>query len=99
MAELCTIEANIEETVDPNGNKVKLSQQKPTFYPKWNTCFDCHLYPGRYISIQILNSRSNELLGRATVAADTLAAKARDRLTHHDWVCYHISSRCDELSS
>lgn len=67
-------------------NHVKLVQRKPTFFPKWNTCFDCHLYPGRYISFQVYNTRGNDLLGEKTVTADALAAKARDRLTHQDWV-------------
>lgn len=65
----------------------KLVQKKPTFYPKWNTCFDCHLYKGRTIQIIILNSTTNEYLAEATVSAERLAAKARDRLTHQDWVC------------
>lgn len=70
---------------------LKLVQRKPTFYPKWNTCFDCHLYPGRHINVVIMNSQPNEYLGEATVVADELAAKAKDRLTHQDWVrLYYI---------
>lgn len=70
-----------------NNSEYKLVQNKPTFYPKWNTCFDCHLYKGRTIQIIIKNSIDNQVIGEATVTAESLANKAKDKLTQIDWVC------------
>lgn len=62
-------------------------QKKPTFYPKWNTCFDCHLYKGRTIQIIVKNSLNDKNIAEATVSAEALANKAKDKLTLNDWVC------------
>jgi hypothetical protein len=65
----------------------ELVQKKPTFYPKWNTCFDCHLYKGRTIQIIVKNSLENhEQIAEVTVTAESLASKAKDKLSHTDWV-------------
>ena len=75
---------------DPRLNskcEYRLVQNKPTFYPKWNACFDCHLYTGRTIQIIINNSRTHETLAEVTVSAESLASKAKDMLTYIDWVC------------
>ena len=72
-------------------NEYKLIQNKPTFYPKWNTCFDCHLYKGRTIQIIIKNSRTNEDLAETTVSAESLAKEAKNKLIYIDWVCFLIS--------
>ena len=64
-------------------------QKKPTFYPKWNTCFDCHLYKGRTIQIIVKNSLNDRDIAEATVSAETLANKAKDKLTLNDWVCMY----------
>jgi len=70
-----------------------LVQNKPTFYPKWNTCFDCHLYTGRTIQIILKNSRTNETLAEATVSAESLASRAKDKLTYVDWVCGYLEEK------
>jgi len=71
----------------------ELVQKKPTFYPKWNTCFDCHLYKGRTIQIIVKNSvENNEQIAEVTVTADLLASKAKDKLSHTDWVFINKSS-------
>ena len=77
------------KTINTNNNdsEFKLVQNKPTFYPKWNTCFDCHLYKGRTIQIVVKNSIDNQTIGEATVTAESLANKAKDKLTQIDWVC------------
>lgn len=69
----------------------KLVQNKPTFYPKWNTCFDCHLYKGRMIQIIIKNNKNKstlEQLAEATISAESLAFKAKEKLTFIDWVLH-----------
>ena len=82
----------------PSSSDFKIVQKKPTFYPRWNTCFDCHLYEGRLIQIIVKNSTSNsnskqqrrtnkyEQIGEASFTAESLATKARDRLIYYDWV-------------
>ena len=37
----------VKEAVDVPGQGIQLIQQKKTFYPDWNRCFDTHLYDGR----------------------------------------------------
>jgi hypothetical protein len=69
----------------------ELVQKKPTFYPKWNTCFDCHLYKGRTIQIIVKNSlENNEQIAEVTMTAESLASKAKDKLNHTDWVFIKI---------
>jgi novel protein kinase C delta type len=63
-----------------------LIQTKPSFYPNWNSCFDCHLYEGRMIQIVIKVTHSDEWMAEATVSAEYLASKARKRLIQQDWV-------------
>lgn len=66
----------------------QIVQRKPTFYPKWNTCFDCHLYSGRIINIIIRDSNTNEQIAEASVDAEMLSIKAKDKVLHQDWVFY-----------
>jgi hypothetical protein len=69
-----------------------LIQTKPSFYPNWNSCFDCHLYNGRAIQILIKshNFRYDEILGECTVSAESLANKSREKLITYDWVCVYL---------
>ena len=66
--------------------QISYIQKKPTFYPKWNTCFDCHLYQGRLILIIVKDSETNKELAESTVSAESLANRAKDRVFHQDWV-------------
>ena len=46
---------NIKEAVHDDRGGVQLQQQKKTFYPDWNRCFDSHLKPGRRMQIFVMD--------------------------------------------
>ncbi|RNA26395.1 kinase C delta type [Brachionus plicatilis] len=67
-----------------------LVQKKPTFYPKWSSCFDCHVYSGR--CIQFIAKSSSEkksiVLGEITLGIEELANKANNaspKKTMSEW--------------
>lgn len=67
-------------------SEYKLVQTKPSFYPNWNSCFDCHLYEGRMIQIVIKTNKSDDTVAEATVSAESLANKTKQKLVQQDWV-------------
>lgn len=46
---------NIKEAGKDDAGLLVLNQQKKTFYPEWNRCFDSHLKPGRRMQIFIMD--------------------------------------------
>jgi len=46
---------NIKEATKDERGQLVLQQQKKTFYPEWNKCFDSHLKPGRRMQIYIMD--------------------------------------------
>ncbi|XP_012945411.1 protein kinase C delta type [Aplysia californica] len=65
---------NVKEAVDIPGKGVQLVQKKKTLYPKWNSCFDAHLYEGRVIQM-ILMDRPNRTVAEASLSAKSLSEK------------------------
>ncbi|GFO42747.1 protein kinase c [Plakobranchus ocellatus] len=65
---------NVKEMVDIPGKGQQLVQKKRTLYPKWNSCFDAHLYQGRTIQV-IVMERPNRNLADINVSAQALADK------------------------
>lgn len=74
-----------------SSGKFLLVQKKPTFYPKWNSCFDSHIYSGRCIQILVKNSSEKKsiVLGDITLGIEELANKAKNtgpKKTMSEWV-------------
>ncbi|CAG5121340.1 unnamed protein product, partial [Candidula unifasciata] len=65
---------NVKEAVDIPGKGVQLVQKKKTLYPKWNSCFDAHLYNGRIIQL-IIMEKPNKNLAEISIGAKMLADK------------------------
>ncbi|CAL1532063.1 unnamed protein product [Lymnaea stagnalis] len=65
---------NVKEAMDIPGKGVQLIQKKKTLYPKWNSCFDAHLYDGRVIQM-ILMEKPNKNVAEISVGAKMLADK------------------------
>ena len=63
-------------------------QLKATFYPKWNTSFDCHVHEGRIIHLAVRNKINDAWLAEATVDVASLAntIKQSGSNTLNDWV-------------
>ncbi|BFZ10506.1 hypothetical protein BsWGS_13544 [Bradybaena similaris] len=65
---------NVKEAVDIPNKGVQLVQKKKTLYPKWNSCFDAHLYNGRIIQL-IVMEKPNKNLAEISIGAKMLADK------------------------
>ncbi|KAK3794161.1 hypothetical protein RRG08_062405 [Elysia crispata] len=65
---------NVKEMVDIPGKGQQLIQKKRTLYPKWNSCFDAHLYEGRTIQV-IVMEKPNQNLADVNISAQALANK------------------------
>ncbi|KAK6994968.1 protein kinase C delta type, partial [Biomphalaria glabrata] len=65
---------NVKEALDIPGKGVQLIQKKKTLYPKWNSCFDAHLYEGRTIQM-IVMEKPNKNMGEISIGVKALADK------------------------
>jgi hypothetical protein len=45
------------------------------------------LYKGRIINIIVRDSNTNGQIAEASVDAEILAVKSKDKVLHQDWVC------------
>ncbi|BFZ08103.1 hypothetical protein BsWGS_11142 [Bradybaena similaris] len=66
------IAINVKESVNIPGNGVRLVQKKKTLYPKWNSCFDAHLFDGRVIQLMLMD-KPNKMLADVSVPAKELS--------------------------
>ena len=57
-----------------SGKGPQLVQKKKTLYPKWNSCFDAHLYEGRVIQM-IVMERPNKTVAETSMTAKALSEK------------------------
>lgn len=71
-------------------------QKKKTLYPKWNSCFDAHLYEGRVIQIVAMD-KPNTSVADISMLASALADKCTGGSSGPIWVgcrCRYWCSRC-----
>lgn len=66
---------NIKEASKDASGQTVFTQQKKTFYPAWNRCFDSHLKPGRRMQIYIMDRADVPGADVATVAEVTVATE------------------------
>lgn len=67
---------HIKEAVQTPGQGVQLVQKKRTIYPGWNKCFDTHLYPGRVISVVVME-KPNVYRGDTTIGVQFLVDQCK----------------------
>ncbi|CAB3987975.1 kinase C delta type-like isoform X1 [Paramuricea clavata] len=67
---------HIKEAVQTPGQGVQLVQKKRTIYPEWNKCFDTHLYPGRVISVVVME-KPNVYRGDTTIGVQFLVDQCK----------------------
>lgn len=67
---------HIKEAVQTPGQGVQLVQKKRTIYPEWNKCFDTHLYPGRVISVVVME-KPNIYRGDTTIGVQFLVDQCK----------------------
>ena len=51
----------------------RLVQRKQTFYPVWNTSFDCHVYAGRAVEFVLLEAGSHRFMANVQSELEQLA--------------------------
>ncbi|XP_059150475.1 protein kinase C delta type-like isoform X2 [Physella acuta] len=71
---------NVKESTEIPGRGVQLVQRKKTLYPKWNSCFDAHLYDGRVIQM-ILMEKPNKSIAEISIGAKMLADRCNGGTT------------------
>ena len=74
---------NIKEASKDEAGGLVLHQQKKTFYPQWNRCFDSHLKPGRRMQIYIMDKADVPgadvtTVAEVTVETENLAQQCED---------------------
>ena len=67
---------NIKEAVGNPDGSLSLQQQKKTFYPDWDRCFDSHLKPGR--RMQIIVYENSQHAADVLVETEALARECRE---------------------
>ena len=68
---------NIVEAICNDDGSITMQQQKKTFYPDWNRCFDSHLRKGRKMQI-IVKDRPDTPVAEVTVETEALANECVD---------------------
>lgn len=76
---------HIKEAVQTPGRGVQLVQKKRTVYPEWNKCFDTHLYPGRVISVVVME-KPNIFRGETTIGVQFLVDQCQKDCFSSLWV-------------
>ena len=72
---------NIKEAVAAGDGSVTLQQQKKTFYPDWDRCFDSHLHHGRRMQIIVMDRPEGsdvKPVAEVTVETEALAHECMD---------------------
>lgn len=74
---------NIKEVSKDGNGQTIFVQQKKTFYPEWNRCFDSHLKPGRRMQIYIMDRADVPgadviTVAEVTVPTENLAQQCED---------------------
>ncbi|GFS23184.1 protein kinase C [Elysia marginata] len=95
----CRNGASAERYVDGRRSKgQQLVQKKRTLYPKWNSCFDAHLYEGRTIQV-IIMERPNRNLADVNVTAQALADKCEKATGGTSGPIWSCGARLDKVLS
>ena len=72
---------NIKEAIEGGDGSVTLQQQKKTFYPDWDRCFDSHLHHGRRMQIIVMDRLEGSdvtPVAEVTVETEALAHECMD---------------------
>ena len=72
---------NIKQAIEGGDGSVTLQQQKKTFYPDWDRCFDSHLHQGRRMQIIVMDRMEGSdvtPVAEVTVETEALAHECMD---------------------